>query len=259
MKIYCISLDEDHSRRDFLYSQFVEENVNFIFISAVKGNFLAAKKYFQYMHNHFRIYNRILSPSEIGCTLSHIKALEEFIDSGERYALILEDDVIGKDKDIENIRIILKFLDFKGILMCGGQEGLPVDWQDYRYGRSSKIDTELFLVNPYSIRFFSRTVCYVVDRTFALHYIQSNKKVIHLADDWGGYFHNTTFSFYFKNILSHPEDLINSHIESQRKLTQNFLTNKSIFESNFWFKCYRKLINLFFLIFSIFKKYDKIK
>jgi len=48
-----------------------------------------------------------MTPGEVGCALSHMKAYENLIHSGEEYALILEDDVIGNDKDIEKIQELI--------------------------------------------------------------------------------------------------------------------------------------------------------
>ncbi len=35
-----------------------------------------------------------LTPGELGCTLSHLQALQLFLDTDDQYALILEDDAI---------------------------------------------------------------------------------------------------------------------------------------------------------------------
>ena len=177
----------------------------------------------------------------------------------EKYALILEDDVIGADIDIELIEKIVDRLDFTGILMCGGQEALPLDWNDYKYGRSTEIDPNLYIVNEYSIKFFSRTVCYVVDRDFASHYLAMNDNIIHLADDWVKYFDNTNYSFYYKNIMQHPIDLSASHIESQRKLIQKSQHRINFLRVLFWYKCYRKLMNFGYLLITKLNQDEKIK
>ncbi|MCK7607975.1 glycosyltransferase family 25 protein [Acinetobacter portensis] len=259
MKIYCISLDVDYSRRECLSKKFKTKYSEFYIVSAVNGNELTAKNYFGYTQSYFHKYKYLLTPSEIGCSLSHVAALKSFLKTDEKYALILEDDVIGSDVDIERIKKIVDRLDFTGVVMCGGQEGLPLDWNDYRYGKSTEIDPNLYKVNKYSIKFFSRTVCYVVDRDFASHYVDMNDNFIHLADDWVKYFDNTNYSFYYKNIMKHPIDLSGSHIESQRKLTQKAQYKINFLQTIFWYKCYRKLINLGYLLISILSKDEKIK
>lgn len=47
-----------------------------------------------YDERKYHILNgKVTNPGEVGCYFSHIKALREFLDAGEPYALILEDDV----------------------------------------------------------------------------------------------------------------------------------------------------------------------
>jgi len=258
MKIYCISLDVDYVRRECLSNKFVTRYTDFYIISAVNGNELNAKDYFAYTQAYFHKYKYLLTPSEIGCTLSHIKALKNFLMTDEKYALILEDDVIGADIDIHSIENIVDQLSFNGVLMCGGQEGLPQDWNDYKYGRSIAIDPDLYNINNYSIKFFSRTVCYVVDRAFASHYIAMNDGIVHLADDWAKYFDNTNYSFYYKSIMKHPLDLSVSHIESQRRLTQKSQNRLHVLQALFWYKCYRKLINFGYLVISKINRDEKV-
>lgn len=257
--IYVISLKKDRHRRDNLKALFPLSYKSFKFIEAIYGKDIDINFYFEKLVTFEKEYKGLMTPNEMGCTLSHVEALKSFLMTDEKYALILEDDVIGSDTDIERIKNIVDRLDFTGIVMCGGQEGLPLDWDDYRYGKSTEIDPNLYKVNKYSIKFFSRTVCYVVDRDFASHYVEMNNKFIHLADDWVKYFDNTHYSFYYKNMMKHPIDLSESHIESQRKLTQKALYKINFLQTIFWHKCFRKLINLGYLLISTLSKDEKIK
>ena len=99
--IYLVSLEQDTKRREELKLRFPNHYDDFIQINAVDGRKISAKEYYDKTIEYFIKTNKTMSPSELGCTLSHIKALEEFIKTNNNYALILEDDVIGEDKDIK--------------------------------------------------------------------------------------------------------------------------------------------------------------
>src|SRR5690554_7645668 len=101
--IYLVSLEQDTERREKLKERFPETYNEFIHINAVDGRILSAKEYYQKTLPYFISQNKVMSPAELGCTLSHIKALEAFLQTNEPYALILEDDVIGSDQDLDSL------------------------------------------------------------------------------------------------------------------------------------------------------------
>lgn len=76
MKIYLISLEQDIQRRTELAKRFPKTYPNMQWIQAVNGKDLSAKEYFSYAQQYFNIHQKIITPSEVGCTLSHIQALE---------------------------------------------------------------------------------------------------------------------------------------------------------------------------------------
>jgi glycosyl transferase family 25 len=65
----------------------------------------------RYNHNRAKaLFNRDLSPAEIGCFLSHIAALERFVESKAPIGLVLEDDAVVVGSSVEGIETILGFL-----------------------------------------------------------------------------------------------------------------------------------------------------
>ncbi|MEM4620005.1 MAG: glycosyltransferase family 25 protein [Desulfurococcaceae archaeon] len=97
-------------------------------LKEVDGRKLTAEEYFRLVACSFLKDFLLMTPGEVGCALSHMKAYENLIHSGEEYALILEDDVIGNDKDIEKIHeLIPELLNRYGnrfVWYVGGMEGL---------------------------------------------------------------------------------------------------------------------------------------
>ena len=99
-EIYLISLAKDTKRRELLQQKFSSYD-SFKLIDAVDGRELNAREYYKIISPSFKAYGKVLSPAEVGCSLSHVKAYEAFLASEAKFALIFEDDVIGDDNAIK--------------------------------------------------------------------------------------------------------------------------------------------------------------
>ncbi len=77
MKIYVISIEEENSPRlsKFLSQNFFEQGNLPITRVGIKGGDLSAKEYFE---RAVKGRETPLTPGELGCTLSHLKALQFF-------------------------------------------------------------------------------------------------------------------------------------------------------------------------------------
>tara|TARA_B100001094_G_scaffold330833_1_gene397136 strand:+ start:1399 stop:2274 length:876 start_codon:yes stop_codon:yes gene_type:complete len=58
--------------------------------------------------NKFGLYYHLCSESMIGCAYSHLKVLENFLETNEKVCLILEDDAYPKFTNVKELNIILK-------------------------------------------------------------------------------------------------------------------------------------------------------
>lgn len=258
MNIYLVSLIADEKRRIQLTSKFPKNYPNMKWIKAVDGKDLAAKEYFLYIKKYLTINKKLLTPSEVGCTLSHIKVLKEFLKTSEKYCLILEDDIVGQDEDIEYLENLIKKIDFNGVLVCGGQDGLNY----WKYILGKKYIDDVYIISNFSIRFIARTCCYVVSRDFAIHLLNYHKSNLSLADDWFNLLKNTKYDFIYSNVLHHPLDLSNSHIENERA---NFYINetnffKRVLKQGVLWKIYNRIridIHRWILILKGYKKIHK--
>lgn len=99
MDIFIINLAKDVKRRDSITSQLQELNLPFELFPAVYGKSIPAAELARCYSDAGaqRIQCRSLTPSEIGCALSHIGVYREIVRRGIPSALILEDDVqVGK-------------------------------------------------------------------------------------------------------------------------------------------------------------------
>lgn len=122
--IYVVSLPQDSSRRTELKNSFARYEESFSYVTAVDGRKLDAYAYFEHALSLYLRRQVLMSPSEVGCSLSHKKALEKFLSSEQTHALILEDDVQGNDDHIDVIINMLPLLSNSYIFITGGQEGV---------------------------------------------------------------------------------------------------------------------------------------
>ena len=93
MKVFIISIEQAGSIRlnQFLQQPFFQSLTQQYKKIGIKGAELSAKFYFE---KAVKGREQALTPGELGCTLSHLQALKEFLESDDSYAFILEDDAI---------------------------------------------------------------------------------------------------------------------------------------------------------------------
>jgi glycosyl transferase family 25 len=215
--IYLVSLPSDTERRENLRERLPESYDEFVHVEAINGRDLPARDYYEKTVGFASKHGRPMTPAELGCTLSHLKALETFMDSSADRALILEDDILGTDTDIETIRALSHRLDDDDLLICGGQDGL--ESRKYQYGEPTAIPG-VYEVCRFSYRYVFRTCCYVVTRRSAQAIINYQNFMLSLADKWDEFFSDTRVKIHYANILSHPVELEESHIEQDRAVFQ---------------------------------------
>jgi len=80
LPIYFINLEKRKDRLNYIVDHFSKNQVkDFYRVAAIDGNTIKN--------------NTSLSSSELGCVLSHIKAIEDFYNSDNEFAMICEDDL----------------------------------------------------------------------------------------------------------------------------------------------------------------------
>jgi glycosyl transferase family 25 len=94
--IFVINLDRDTQRMEWMRAQLVAMGLPFERISGVLGSAMndaeLARDYDDGKAKWRRA--RSLTPAEIGCAMSHIKAYREIVARGIEAALVMEDDVV---------------------------------------------------------------------------------------------------------------------------------------------------------------------
>ncbi|MBH0027523.1 glycosyltransferase family 25 protein [Pseudoalteromonas sp. SWN29] len=206
-KVYVVSMAGNTERRAKIKTQLSLIGLSPEFIDAVVGAELPSSEYFNLAVARRK---RVLSPNELGCSLSHQLIYTDIIKKNIQYAIILEDDVsldVSNWSKFKNITLKEDELYF-----LGGQEGmrrgrLLSAIRNYQFGKYS----------PLFISFFYRTCCYVVSKSTAIKMSELAKQKMYLADDWPHINKICNFSkLVFVPVFSHPIDNSDSLIEQER-------------------------------------------
>ena len=91
-----------------------EQGLNYEFVQAVNGRELDDS----YIENLTRNAVRTLGKGEIGCFLSHLKTYRTFLESDNKYCLILEDDVMFDDDVVRKLNVCLSEVPDFDIFYC---------------------------------------------------------------------------------------------------------------------------------------------
>lgn len=212
--IFLVSMESDSARRERMSSAFPGFYPTMTLIEAVDGRLLNAQDYFRFVSSAMQNHGRILAPAEVGCSLSHIKALERFLESGAERAVVLEDDVIGDDRSLARAIEDVRTIPDESLIILGGQEGMPS--RKYIFGKPVGT-SHVFELPHYSSYHVLRTCCYGVTRQSAARIVASQKSSLKLADAWWAFSGKKEgVVLRFSHQLAHPIDRTDSHIENSR-------------------------------------------
>ena len=107
--VYIISLADQDLRRSQMQEKMKHLGLDYEFLDAVDGRGQDVKQHPNYNGRARRLRaGRDLEGAEIGCFMSHKKAIEKMLSDGHEAAVILEDDVILTDYFPKAIEELLK-------------------------------------------------------------------------------------------------------------------------------------------------------
>lgn len=110
MNIIVISLERAAERRKKIKDQLQKLNIEATIMDAVDGNLLSPdEKNKSIKIGRWRV-GEAFKPGEIGCTMSHIKALKLAKEKNWSYVIVLEDDIVLADDFEKRINILLRIL-----------------------------------------------------------------------------------------------------------------------------------------------------
>jgi glycosyl transferase family 25 len=120
MKAYLINLGRAQHRLETSRQTLERAGIEMVRVEAIDGLTLE-KPYKDYSRVLYRLFHgKKTIPSELGCYFSHLKAMRQFLESEDDYALILEDDIgAGADSKVI-IKAAMKYGKFWDILRLSG-------------------------------------------------------------------------------------------------------------------------------------------
>ena len=176
MKTYIINLKDAVLRREYMRKQLqlLPPSLSVEFVEAVDGRIMSSQeRENKYDTEKFRLrYTKEVRPGEIGCTLSHQMCYEKLMHSEEKYALILEDDIVVRP-NVDSVFPCIEELiqtDKPLVILLSG-------W--YWFGETKKIDTHYHVANVYDAFL---THAYIINRAAAALLIEPRPFIT--ADDW---------------------------------------------------------------------------
>lgn len=236
MKKYLISIEKAESLRlNAFFSQetFKRSQQDFQKFGVI-GAHLSTVEYFKLA---VASKQRALSPAELGCTLSHVAALTDFLASDEQYACIFEDDAMSMfdfDLDVLEEKVVQLGLKEKFFLSLGGIQ-LHVN----RHVRGLFLPQTLMAkkvlhINLLYIRRFSYAYAYIIDRKMAQTFVDYHQ-LPKVYDHWGElYDQDQQLNFYATHLFDHPELLECAAGQSYLELERQSLQAKKIQRKSFF-------------------------
>jgi len=205
-------------------------------IIGVNGSNLLASEYYKYVRNGTQPY---LSPGEVGCALSHIKAYQLLVRAELDYLLVVEDDIIIQDGDFsQNVEYIANSIQGLSLCLLGGLEGLTAkyDLMGYQVERTLNV----WSINKIMYRWCWRTCGYLISRDLAKHILRAQSTKISKADNWNIFMADYRSSIHYCPLIKHPTDLKDSLIESERSTptARNSFIRKVVKFCKYFFKAY---------------------
>lgn len=223
MKKYLITIEETNSPRlkQFFAQSCFNQLQNDFSSFGIIGNNLTVKEYFSRA-----VSNRIcpLTPGELGCALSHLSALQDFLESDDEYAVIFEDDVIETlTLNLDELEKKVKALDLSsGFLLSLGGIQMGICYKVRGKLLQKKLyEKNILKVDPDFLQYLVYAYAYIVDKKMAQLLLQHHGEQPKTYDHWYPILKlDPTVNFYGTFLFDHPkmsDDIISkSYLEQER-------------------------------------------
>lgn len=216
MDIVVISDKNNEVRRQNVIKEFNKENIEFRFFDAIMANKMSKEEL-----DTKAIKDTFLSPSEIGCALSHCGVYDEFLKSDEQSIMICEDDIYFTEYfNYDSLLKIKEFLD-----KTDEPRLVVLQKSIYHHKRIQSVGDN---VNLYSARNLFLAHGYMLNRAAARNIKEIQKPVKFEIDAFKFYYWLDACKLYCLDkdlILQIGEEIVPSSVEkiwkSDRKLKKD--------------------------------------
>ena len=226
-KIYIVNLKKDKNRRENIIREVEKQNLtNYEIIDAVDGNKLNQNELdvatFR-NKKHVNPWNSKMSPTQIGCALSHIKVYENFIKTEFEVALILEDDAIFVRDFNNNLKqFILKNFKFRKQIV------LLSELKEFH--NNALESTDNYEIVNVSNAFF--THAYMINKEAAKSIISFNYPVKTIADNFVFFkiYCNIKITGLNPFLIDQDKKSFKTTIKSEETTKKKFLMRRTIYK-----------------------------
>lgn len=226
MNIVVISDKNNEKRRANVVKEFGKYNLEFKFFDAIMANRMSKEEL-----DTKAIKDTFLSPSEIGCALSHCGVYDEFLKSDEKSMMICEDDLYFTDDfSIDVVKRIMSFVE-------SNDKPSVVVLQKSIY-HNEKIEDVGKNINIYSSRNLFGTYGYIINRAGAKNIKNIQDPVTFEIDAYKFYYWLNACYLYCLNkdlILSYDTDVL------EVTITKNWSSDRKSRKDKAYKKLYQKL------------------
>lgn len=221
-QIFVISESSNNFRLNQFKSQFPKHGDDLVIIPAVMGAKMDAADYYNYLWPNYNKTQRVLSPAEVGCALSHLSIYKIIVQS-KTPAIIFEDDILGSDEDIAQAIKLSKNIKPHQVIILGGPGGTPeekfVKFVVSDFADVGELNQRVKKVDTLSYPYLGSACCYIIGHQAAAIIIEKQQTYLHVADAWGHFSENENFEFFYTHMFTHPvlNESLDSYIEHERR------------------------------------------
>jgi len=181
--------------------------------SPIIGAKLSAADYFSYISGHYSSYQKMMTPSEVGCTLAHLEIYKRLLNSRFDGVVIFEKDIDISRESIGKIKSLLAELK-PGFIHLGWY---PAVFEG-RFFTGRVVDVingqQVYEVDP-SNGFYG-AFSYYVSRETARMLLDFNSAFLHRADEWRRFFNQYNVKPLFSGVVSHPREGVSDIADRSR-------------------------------------------
>ena len=137
IKAYLINLDRSPERLAAMTARLAALGLPWVRVAAVDGRLFGPLPWPGYDHRAYdRNWGKAHHPNEVGCYLSHVRALEAFLADTASFGLILEDDCVF-DEDLPAVldQLAGRAAGWDVVKLAGYHSGMPALVERLRNGR----------------------------------------------------------------------------------------------------------------------------
>lgn len=220
MQTFVISLKPPtHASNVALRDRLTRHGFSVEVVPGVDGREQKASDYFRQFQHYWREKGKILTPAEMGVSLSHSVVHRLIVERALPYAVVFEDDAQLDDDSCLLLRHLIDARAYeRGLVLLGAQEGLE-HLTRMAHATAVPDGPGLWVINPDDLGFIYRAAGYVVSGEDAAALAKLAELGPALADDFAYMHANAPLpDVLICDCIGHPLVLEASSVEAERNL-----------------------------------------